>query len=159
MDLTEIKQATAVLSEWAHVATVGRDGDPDVSPVHPAWQGDTIWFLTGALSVKARNISHHPRVAMHWQIDAAGDGVEVWGEAEIYADVSTKRGLWNGVFDYDLNDFAPGGPDDSPDMVFVAVRPTRAVHIRAFGMGGTSNWSIRPHRASTSTEKSPLPAD
>ncbi|MEV6279091.1 pyridoxamine 5'-phosphate oxidase family protein [Nocardia sp. NPDC051832] len=140
MDLIEIQQTTAALSEWAHVATVGHDGDPDVAPVHPVWHDDLIWFLTGATSTKVRNIAHHRRIAMHWQVDAVGDGVEVWGEAEIHTDIETKRRLWHGVFDYDLNSFAPGGPDDSPDMVFVSVRPARAVHLRSFGLGGRSTW-------------------
>ncbi|MGX1808156.1 pyridoxamine 5'-phosphate oxidase family protein [Nocardia sp. NPDC055321] len=140
MQLAEIVEATAKLSEWAHVATVGRDGDPDVAPVHPVWEGELIWFMTGTTSVKARNIAHHPNIAMHWQVDASGDGVEVWGVAAIHDDLPTKRRLWHDVFDYDLNNFAPGGPENSPEMVFVSVRLTRAIYIRAYGMGGTSTW-------------------
>ena len=45
--------------------------------------------------------------------------MEVWGKAEIHADVATKRRL--------LNQFAPGGPEGSPDIVFGAVRPVRAL--------------------------------
>ncbi len=141
MELEQIKQATAALSPWAHVATVGHDHRPDVVPVHPAWDGDTIWFMTGATSVKVRNLAHCPHVAMHWQIDEKGDGVEVWGDAAIHDEVETKRHLWHGVFDYDLDDVAPMGPDRSPEMVFVSIRPTRAVHVRSFGMGGTTTWS------------------
>ena len=48
---------------------------------------------------------------MHWQVTEAGDGVEVWGTAEVHTDVETKRRLWTGVFDYDLDQFAPGGAD------------------------------------------------
>lgn len=142
MDLEQVKRESARLSPWTHIATVGADGDPDVAPVHPAWEGDTIWFLTGATSVKARNIAHHPNVAMHWQVTESGDGVEVWGTAEIHTDLETKRRLWNGVFDYDLNQFSPGGPEGSPDNVFVAVRPTRAVYLIQYGMGGRETWSV-----------------
>lgn len=141
MDLEGIKRESARLSPWAHVATVGADGDPDVVPVHPAWEGDTIWFMTGASSVKARNIAQNPRVAMHWQVTEAGDGVEVWGTAEIHADTETKQRLWDGVFDYDLNQFAPGGPEGSPDTVFVAVRPGRALYLAMYGMKGRETWS------------------
>jgi hypothetical protein len=28
-----------------------------------------------------------------------GDGAELWGTAEIFSDVETKRRLWAGVFD------------------------------------------------------------
>jgi len=141
MDLERVKTESARLSRWAHLATVGRDGDPDVVPVHPAWQGDTLWFMTGATSVKVRNIAHHPNVAMHWQVTEAGDGLEVWGTAEIHRDVETKKRLWNGVFDYDLDQFAPGGPEGSPDVVFVAIRPRRALYVAVFGMKGRETWS------------------
>jgi general stress protein 26 len=141
MDLERVKVLSARLSPWAHLATVGRDGDPDVVPIHPAWEGDVLWFMTGAKSVKARNIAAHPSVAMHWQVSEAGDGLEVWGRAEVRADVETKRRLWKGVFDYDLNQFAPGGPDGSPDVVFVAIRPARALYVEQFGMKGRETWA------------------
>ena len=47
----------------------------------------------------------------------------------------------NGVFDYDMNIFSPGGPDGSPDTAFLRVVPVRAVYIKAYGMGGTQRWS------------------
>lgn len=141
MDLERVKRESARLSPFAHVATVGADGDPDVAPVDPAWEGDTIWFMTGAASVKVRNIAHHANVAMHWQVTEAGDGVEVWGTAAVHTDVETKKRLWNGVFDYDLNRFAPGGPEGSPDAAFVAVRPERALYLINYGMGGRETWS------------------
>ena len=139
MDLDEIKAEAARLSPWAHIATVGADGKPDVVPVHPAWEGDTIWIMTGAESVKARNIASCPDVAMHWQVDESGDGVEVWGTAAVHTDAETKHRLWTGVFDYDLNAFAPGGPD-SPDICFVSVAPERVLALKAYGMGGRATW-------------------
>ncbi len=140
MDLDGFKRETARLSPWAHVATVGRDGDPDVVPVHPNWEGDTLWFMTYGDSVKVRNIRHHPNVALHWQVNESGDGVEIWGRASIHDDLDTKKRLWTGVFDYDLNQFAPGGPEGSPGVVFVAVRPTRALYLAAYGMKGRETW-------------------
>jgi hypothetical protein len=44
------------------------------------------------------------------------------------------------VFDYDLNAFAPGGPDNSPDAGFMRVDPYRALHLPAYGMGGRFEW-------------------
>lgn len=140
MDLERVKSESARLSPWAHVATVGRDGKPDVVPVHPAWEGDTIWFMTGANSVKARNLAHHPDVALHWQVTEVGDNLEVWGTAEVFTDLDTKKRLWEGVFDYDLNAFAPGGPEGSPDMAFVAVKPDRALYLINYGMKGRETW-------------------
>ncbi len=97
--------------------------------------------MTGAASVKVRNIAHHANVAMHWQVTEAGDGIEVWGTAKVHTDVEKKKRLWNGVFSYDLNQFAPGGPEESPDMVFVAVRPERALYLIMYGLKGRETWS------------------
>ena len=96
--------------------------------------------MSGTGSVKARNIAHHPGVALHWQVTESGDGVEVWGTAEVHADTETKERLWTGVFDYDLDQFAPDGPS-SPDTVMISVRPTRALYLIAYGMGGRQTWT------------------
>ena len=141
VSLDEVKTFATALSPWAHLATVGADGKPDVVPVHPCWEGDTLWAMLGASSVKARNVGANPNVALHWQVTEAGDGVEVWGTAELVDDLDTKRRLWDGVFDYDLNLFAPGGPDNSPDTAFLAIRPERALVLKQYGMGGLQRWS------------------
>ena len=141
MNLDEIKAKATDLSPWAHMATVGADGKPDVVPVHPCWEGDVLWTMCGLDSVKARNVAANPNVALHWQVTAKGDGIEVWGTATVHADVETKRRLWTGVFDYDLDGFAPGGPDDSPGTAFIAVVPERALWLDTYGMGGTDRWT------------------
>jgi general stress protein 26 len=138
--LDGVKAMCARLSPWAHVATVRPDGQPDVVPVHPCWEGDVLWFMTGAGSRKARNLASNDRVALHWQVTESGDGVELWGTATVHDDVATKRRLWTGVFDYDLDAFAPGGPDGSPGIAFVAVRPSRAVLLHEYGMKGIETW-------------------
>ncbi|MGH3312770.1 MAG: pyridoxamine 5'-phosphate oxidase family protein [Streptomyces sp.] len=139
MNLDDVKAEAARLSPFAHIATVGADNKPDVVPVWPAWEGETVWFSTGAKSVKARNIAVNPAVAMHWQVDTSGDGVMLWGTATVYTDIDTKRRLWTGLFDYDLNDFVPDGPE-SPDAAFVAVFPERAVALKQYGMAGRDAW-------------------
>jgi len=140
LTLQDIKSFATGLSPWAHLATVGADGEPDVVPVHPCWEGDMIWIMVGRDSVKSKNVAHESRVALHWQVTENGDGVEVWGRSSLHADVDTKRRLWNGVFDYDLNAFAPGGPDNSPDTVFMRVDVDRAMLMRAYGMAGIERW-------------------
>lgn len=139
--MDEVKAFAAGLSPWAHLATVGADGEPDVVPVHPCWEGDTLWTMVGTSSVKARNTADNPKVAFHWQVTENGDGVEVWGTAELFTDVDTKKRLWDDVFDYDLSAFAPGGPESSPDTAFLAVTPTRALILKQYGMGGVQRWS------------------
>lgn len=138
--LDEVKVFATNLSPWAHLATVGADGEPDVVPVHPCWERDTLWAMVGVGSVKARNVAAEPRVALHWQVTENGDGVEVWGTAALHTDVTTKRRLWEGVFDYDLNAFAPGGPEASPDTGFLAIAPNRALILVQYGMGGMRRW-------------------
>ncbi|MGE0508664.1 MAG: pyridoxamine 5'-phosphate oxidase family protein [Acidimicrobiia bacterium] len=142
MTLDEIKAECRRLSPWAHLATVGPDGAPDVAPVHPCWEGDVLWVMVGTGAVKVRNIAANPRVALHWQVTEVGDGVELWGRAELHDDVETKRRLWTGVFDYDLNLFSPGGPDDSPGTGFLAIHPERALVLKQYGMGGSSRWRV-----------------
>lgn len=138
--LDDIKAFASDLSPWAHIATVGADGEPDVVPVHPCWEGGTLWTMIGTGSVKAHNVADNNKVALHWQVTENGDGVEVWGTGELFADVETKRRLWDDVFDYDLNAFAPGGPENSPDTAFLAITPTRALILQQYGMGGMQRW-------------------
>ena len=138
--LDDIRTFASALSPWAHLATVGADGEPDVVPVHPCWEGDVLWIICGIDSVKASNVADNPKVALHWQVTEVGDGVEVWGTAEVFDDLDTKRRLWDGVFDYDLDVFAPGGPDNAPGTAFMAIRPSRALLLRQYGMGGRERW-------------------
>ena len=91
VSLDEVKEFASGLSPWAHLATVGADGRPDVVPVHPCWEGDTLWAMLGTGSVKARNVAANPNVALHWQVTEVGDGVELWGTAEVHDDIETKR--------------------------------------------------------------------
>lgn len=140
MTLDEIKTQSKRLSSFAHLATIGADNEPDVVPVHPAWEGDVMWVMVDKGSVKARNIGANSKVALHWQVSEAGDGVAVWGTAEVVADVDTKRRLWTGTFGYDLNLFSPGGPENSPETVFIAVRPDRALYLETYGKRGRHTW-------------------
>ncbi len=140
-ELAEIISFANGLSPWAHLATVGADNKPDVVPVHPCWEGETCWVMVGADSVKARNLAANPEVAMHWQVTEVGDGVEIWGKGQLHTDVETKKRMWNDVFDYDLNAFSPGGPENSPDTVFMAIDVDRAVLLKQYGMGGVDRWT------------------
>lgn len=137
--LDDIKAAATALSPLAHLATVAPDNTPDVVPVHPAWEGDTIWVMSH-VGRKTRNLAENPAVALHWQVTEAGDGVEIWGTATVHDDVETKRRLWTGVFDYDIGLFSPGGPDDSPETVFIAIEPERALSVLFYGINGRATW-------------------
>jgi PPOX class probable F420-dependent enzyme len=139
VDLNDVATETTRLSNWAHLATVGADGNPDVVPVWPAWQDDRVWIFTDVNSVKVRNLAANSNVAMHWQVDESGDGVEVWGTAAVHSDLDTKRRLWTGVFTYNLDDFAPDGPESASNC-FIAIRPDRALALKQYGMAGRDTW-------------------
>lgn len=138
--LSDVRNFASGLSVWAHLATVGADGEPDVVPVHPCWEGEVLWVMVGTDSVKSRNVASNDRVAMHWQVTENGDGVEIWGRATVVSDLETKRRLWKGVFDYDLDAFAPGGPDNSPTTAFMRIDIDRAVILRMYGAAGVERW-------------------
>jgi len=138
--LSDVRNFASGLSVWAHLATVGADGEPDVVPVHPCWEGEVLWVMVGTDSVKTRNVASNERVAMHWQVTENGDGVEIWGRATVVSDLETKRRLWKGVFDYDLDAFAPGGPDNSPTTGFMRIDVDRAVILRMYGAAGVERW-------------------
>lgn len=140
MNIDDIEAIGRALSVRTYLATVNEHGEPHVVPVHPAWEGSTIWVMTGSTAIKTRNIEQNSKVALHWETSVVGDGLLVWGDASIHRDVETKTRLWSGVFDYDLNAFAPDGPT-SPNIVFLAIEPVRAVHALAYGTGGVQRWS------------------
>jgi general stress protein 26 len=146
VDFDAVRAQAARLSPWCHVATVTPQGTPHVVPVHPAFDldggggGPTIWAMVGVGSVKARNVRANPEVMLHWQVTEAGDNLMVWGRATVHDDLATKQRLWEGVFDYDLNLFAPGGPEGSPETAFLAVAPARAVFSEFYGIKGRQEW-------------------
>ena len=129
-----------------HLATLtthNARGDLQVTPVGFTYEPERALarVITWADSIKARNVAANPNVALHWQVTEVGDGVEVWGTAELFTDVETKKRLWDDVFDYDLNAFAPGGPENSPGTGFLAITPQRALILHKYGMGGAQRWS------------------
>lgn len=60
-DLLESKKA------FAHVATVGADGNPQVTPVWVDFDGQHVRFNTARGRVKDRNLQRNPRVAISIQ--------------------------------------------------------------------------------------------
>ena len=52
---------------FAHLATVGRDGAPQVTPVWVDWDGTHVRFNTAKGRVKDRKLRNNPRVALSIQ--------------------------------------------------------------------------------------------
>ena len=141
MELDDVVAEATRLGMWAHIATVTPTGEPHVVPVHPAWFEGRVYALVTPDSKKMRNLAVNPSVCLHWQVsEATGfDSLIVWGTGTAVTEVDRKRRLWDGVFDYDLAMFSPGGPE-APETGFLEVTPSRALVLRQFGMGGRDEW-------------------
>jgi general stress protein 26 len=66
------------------LATVWPDGRPHTMPVWGAWLDDQLWFSSGLLSRKIRNIAGNPSVSV--STDDARNPVVLAGVAEIVTD-------------------------------------------------------------------------
>lgn len=116
--------AAAAKATWAYLATaVG--SQPKVRVVHPAFEGQRVWVATGRGSAKAGQIEKNPRVELFYQIGAEMVHLTVTGKAKFVEDLAEKKRIWNGkVFDYDLAQFWPGGPE-SKDFGLMLIEPDR----------------------------------
>jgi len=116
--------AVATKATWAYLATaVG--SQPKVRVVHPAFEGERVWVATGRGSAKARHIDKNAKVELFYQIGADMVHLTVTGTAKFVEDITEKKRIWNGkVFDYDLSQFWPGGPE-SKDFGLMLITPRR----------------------------------
>lgn len=130
------------LGHWAYVATANRNGRPYVTPVHPCWEDGCLWAMVELASAKAKNIAVNPQVSCHWMVgeDTGMDSLILWGQGEIHSDVATKKRLWNNVFDYDLEMWAPGGPEGCADKGFLRIIPEKIILLRFYGVSGRFEW-------------------
>jgi general stress protein 26 len=105
----------AAKATWAYLATV----------VRPAFEGRRVWIATGRNSAKARHIGKNPRVELFFQIGAEMVHLTVTGKAKFVEGLAEKKRIWNGkVFDYDLAQFWPAGPE-SKDFGLMLITPER----------------------------------
>ncbi len=117
-------RTVAAKATWAYLATA--DGtQPRVRVVHPAIEGERVWLATGRSSAKARHVANNPRVELFYQIGADMVHLTVTGKAKFVEDLAEKKRIWDGkVFDYDLAQFWPGGPE-SKDFGLMLITPER----------------------------------
>lgn len=116
--------ATAAKATWAYLATA-KGSQPKVRVVHPACEGERVWVATGRASAKASHIDQNPKVELFYQIGADMVHLTVTGHAKFVEDTAEKKRIWNGkVFDYDLSQFWPGGPE-SKDFGLMLIEPER----------------------------------
>jgi len=117
--------AAAAKATWAYLATAN-GAQPKVRVVHPAFEGERVWVATGRASAKAGHVDKNPKVELFFQIGAPEMvHLTVTGTAKFVEDLTEKKRIWNGkVFDYDLSQFWPAGPE-SKDFGLMLITPTR----------------------------------
>ena len=127
----EAIEAASKTAIWCAVATVSGN-QARVRIVHPTWEGETLWFATGAGSPKHQQIQSNSSVDVQFQV-APPDFVHILvrGQAEIIGDEAEKKRVWD-VIDYDLSQFWSGGPTD-PNYALVKVTPERVELSKMFG--------------------------
>lgn len=143
MELSGVIAAARRLGPIAHLATVSPAGGPHVVPVHCEWLDDRLYCTAGQGDTKVRNLAAQPRVCIHYQVAAATgwDSLIIWGTGAVLDAVADKRLLWN-RFGYDLDEFSPGGPEGSPDTVFIEIEPRRALLLLRYGLDGREEWTV-----------------
>ena len=116
--------ATAAKATWAYLATA-KGSQPKVRVVHPAFEGERVWIATGRGSAKARQVAKNSNVELFYQIGAEMVHLTVTGKATFVDDPAEKKRIWDAkVFDYDLSQFWPGGPE-SKDFGLMLITPDR----------------------------------
>ena len=123
---------------WCSIATTGPEG-PRVRMVHPSWEGESLWFATGATSPKIGQLKNDPRVDVQYQV-AQPDFIHILvrGTATIIDDEAEKKRVWD-VIDYDLSQFWSGGPTD-PNYAPVRIDPERVELSKMFGSMDKRVW-------------------
>jgi PPOX class probable F420-dependent enzyme len=93
-----LRKAIATLhapADWVHLATVGPDGGPHVTPVMMGLQDPWLLFsLTG--KQKVRNLERDPRACVSICRPGSMAHVIVWGRIELRVDPEAQL-LWEGM--------------------------------------------------------------
>jgi len=106
-----------------NLATTRPDGAPQVNPMWFIWDGELIWFTHTNYRQKYKNIAHEPRVSI-----SILDPDNVYGYAEIrgvvdHIDADPEAKLYQRLSEWYTG--TPVTPDDAPQRVAVAIRPTK----------------------------------
>jgi nitroimidazol reductase NimA-like FMN-containing flavoprotein (pyridoxamine 5'-phosphate oxidase superfamily) len=120
-DWAEARQRIAN-GRWFWLATVRPDGAPHVMPVLAVWLDEAVYFVSGAASRKARNLSDNPRCVITVAVEDAhlvveGRAARVTDAAQLQevADAYASKYEWhvrvrNGAFDADYGAPTAGPP-------------------------------------------------
>ncbi len=124
----------------AYLGTVSPSGTPYTSPVAVNWVDDELVAFVATQEAKVANVRANDKMTVHYAVgESTGwDSCVLWGSARVIDTVDGRRELW-GRMGYDLDRFEPGGPE-ADSHVFIALRPTKAVILRNYGIGGRHVW-------------------
>lgn len=79
---------------WCTMATIDSKGRIRSRIVHPIWEGNVGWLLTGRNSLKAKHINNNPNVSMsYWDISHEQAHAECAGE--FIEDMDEKKRIWD----------------------------------------------------------------
>ncbi|MBA2281997.1 MAG: pyridoxamine 5'-phosphate oxidase family protein [Acidimicrobiia bacterium] len=134
MQLPDVIARAQGFGSLTYLASVTPANHPHVTPVIVAWEREQAWVMVSVTSQKASNLRQNPNGLLHFPTSEQLESLMIWCSATLDDDVATKRRLWAGVFDYDLNAFAPGGPEESPGTAFVRLVPQRALLMSDAGL-------------------------
>lgn len=91
-------------ADWVHLATVGRDGGPHVTPMMMGLRDPYLLFsLTG--KQKVRNLERDPRACVAISKSGTMAHVIVWGRMQIRVDDEAQQ-IWNEMIE---RAFGPDG--------------------------------------------------
>jgi hypothetical protein len=121
-------------------ATVRPDGRPHVMPVWGVWLARGLWFSSGALSRKARNLAADPRCVL--TTDDARNPVVVEGRAGRVLEPGALAGFLAAVNDkYDAG-LGPDFLDPAVNATF-AVRPDTVIALTEDDfLGSPTRWTF-----------------
>ncbi|MFQ5517748.1 MAG: pyridoxamine 5'-phosphate oxidase family protein [Acidimicrobiia bacterium] len=141
MKLAEVITEAVRLGPILYLATAA-GGVPHVVPLAGGWADRKLYVSVGSNGRTARNLGDNTRVCVHFEVkESTGwDSLIIWGDVRLLRAVEDKVRLWTGVLPYDLDDFDPGGPHDSPNTCFVEISPARALLLLRYGMEGRRRW-------------------
>jgi len=112
----------------AIVATVRRDGLPQVTPNWYLWTGEEFWISTSAATAKAHNLRRDPRIVLVIDDPASGDYVQVIGSVTIIEGLEVREPTIALIRKYrDEPDVVPHWENISAESarVLIVVRPDR----------------------------------
>lgn len=138
--LADVKADSARYGPIAYLGTVSASGTPYASPVAVAWHGDELLAFVATAEAKVANVRANGKLTAHFTVSetTGWDSCVLWGDARVIDTTAERTSLW-GAMGYDLDRFEPGGPG-ADTHVFIAMRPTKAVILRTYGINGREEW-------------------